>query len=46
VLSSIAAGAVLYRYVESQPEVIGLNLKTALLTCALIVTVLLDGVLW
>ena len=46
VLSAVAAGAVLYRYVESQPEVIGLNGKTALLASGLIVTVLLDGFIW
>ncbi len=46
VLSSVAAGALLYRKVESQKGVIGLNWKTALLTTALVATVLMDGVIW
>ncbi|MFY9137914.1 acyltransferase family protein [Zwartia sp.] len=40
---SIAGGAVLYRFVESRPGVLGLNLTTALLVTGILVTLALES---
>jgi peptidoglycan/LPS O-acetylase OafA/YrhL len=42
VVVSIAGGAVLYRYVESRPEVLGINLTTALLLAGVLTTFALE----
>lgn len=41
---SIAGGAVLYRYVESRPGALGLNLTTALLIAGLLTTLALESI--
>jgi len=46
VATSIAAGALLYRYVESQQGVIGRNLKTGLLIAAVIVALTIESISW
>jgi peptidoglycan/LPS O-acetylase OafA/YrhL len=43
VVVSIAGGAVLYRYVESRPGVLGINLTTALLLAGVLVTLALES---
>lgn len=43
VVISIAGGAVLYRYVESRPAVLGINLTTALLLAGVLATLALES---
>ena len=46
VLTSIAAGALLYRYVESQQGVLGRNIKTSLLIVAIVATLAIESIAW
>lgn len=46
VLTSVAAGALLYRYVESQQGVIGRNPKTSLLIAAVIAAIAIESIAW
>jgi len=46
VLISVGAGALLYRYVESQPNALGRNRVTAVLSAAVATTFLLETLAW
>lgn len=46
VLASVASGAVLYRYVESQQGVIGRNAKTGLLVIMVTAALLIEAITW
>jgi hypothetical protein len=43
VVASIASGAVLYRFVESRPDVLGMNLTTAILVMGVLATLALES---
>ena len=46
VIASIGAGALLYRYIESQQGVIGRNKKTSLLILAVIAAIVIESINW
>lgn len=46
VLASVGAGALLYRYVESQQGVIGRNKKTSLLLAVVIAALVIESITW
>lgn len=46
ILTSVAAGALLYRYIESQQGVIGRNTKTTMLVAAVIAAISIESITW